>query len=268
MLVTTTTKISDLIKANPASIDAIASINKHFKKLKNPILRRTLARRVTIADAARIGGVPVEVFFEKLAEVGFEIDKTVLPDKPADKQEEADVAIVSDGKVVELDVRPVIEGGSDPFNMIMEAIKDLPEGAVLKIINSFEPIPLITILREKGYESKVERPEEGVVHTYFKKGEAAKETDLSKTENFEPGDFDAKMQEYCERLKTIDVRHLEMPEPMVKILTELEVLPEGHALFVHHKKFPKFLLPELKSRGYQFVQKKIDDHNIDFLFFK
>ena len=65
------TKISQLINANPAVIEAIASINRHFEKLRNPILRKILASRVTIADAAKIGGTTVQQFYEKLGPLGF-----------------------------------------------------------------------------------------------------------------------------------------------------------------------------------------------------
>ena len=68
------TKISALIKENEKAIDAISSINPHFNKLRNPILRKVLASRVTIADAARIGKCNIEVFFKKLAEIGFEVE--------------------------------------------------------------------------------------------------------------------------------------------------------------------------------------------------
>jgi uncharacterized protein (DUF2249 family) len=267
MVITENTKISDLIKANPASIDAISSINKHFKKLKNPILRRTLARRVTIADAAKIGGVSVAVFFEKLAAVGFVYENKELDPEPT-VTEEPDNSITGSEETMELDVRPVIEGGDDPFQLIMKTIKSIPEGGVLKVINSFEPIPLINILKEDGYQSKVTRPEKGVVHTFFKKGKAVSVVKKKEDKPLVVHDFDQKLQKFCERLNTIDVRPLEMPEPMVKILTELETLPKDQALFVHHKKFPKYLIPELKTRGYQLVEKRIDDHNIDLLIFK
>lgn len=267
MKITADTKISDLIKANPASIDAIASINKHFKKLKNPILRRTLARRVTIKDAARIGGVDVDVFFEKLSAIGFKTQSTEKILKEEVKSPASTSFLTGKEPLTELDVRPIIEGGDDPFQLIMKTIKTIPNNGVLKIINTFEPIPLINILREDGWQSEVTRPEEGVVLTFFKKGDTATNANLESTAA-PLADFDKKMQQYCEKLKTIDVRPLEMPEPMVRILSELEVLPQDQALFVHHKKFPKFLIPELKNRGYQLVEKRIDDHNLDLLIFK
>jgi len=54
------TRISTLIKEKEETILAIASINKHFLKLKNPVLRRVLAPRVTVADAAKVGGVDLK----------------------------------------------------------------------------------------------------------------------------------------------------------------------------------------------------------------
>lgn len=50
---------------------------------------------------------------------------------------------------------------------------------------------------------------------------------------------------------TVDVRELSMPMPMMMILGKLDDLPEGHALFAHHKRIPVFLLPELEERGFE-----------------
>ncbi|MCC6180681.1 MAG: DUF1858 domain-containing protein, partial [Bacteroidia bacterium] len=48
------TKISTIIANNPSAIDKIVSLSKHFEKLKNPILRKVLASRVSIKQAAKI----------------------------------------------------------------------------------------------------------------------------------------------------------------------------------------------------------------------
>ena len=74
MVISAKTKISKLIEHNAETIVVISSINKHFKKLRNPILRKALAPRVSIADAARIGGVPVCIMIDKLKEIGFKTD--------------------------------------------------------------------------------------------------------------------------------------------------------------------------------------------------
>ena len=68
--------------------------------------------------------------------------------------------------------------------------------------------------------------------------------------------FVNKRQQYEGRMVRINVKELPMPQPMMTILAELERLREGMALFVEHKRVPKFLLPELKERGYNIVHQE------------
>ena len=72
------TKISTIIKANADAIEAIASINPHFNKLRNPILRKILASRVTVSEAAKIGKCSMECFAEKLRPLGFDLQCVYL----------------------------------------------------------------------------------------------------------------------------------------------------------------------------------------------
>lgn len=171
--------------------------------------------------------------------------------------------------LVSLDVRPILESGIDPFKVIMEAIQELKKEETLKIINTFEPIPLINKLEKKGYKSWTERPEEGVVHTFFKLGNGSKKSGSidSVAETSEPT-FDDKLKYFEGKLKIIDVRYLEMPEPMTTILQEIELIPKGNALFVEHKKVPQFLLPELKARNFEILYKKQSEEHLQLLIFK
>ncbi len=171
--------------------------------------------------------------------------------------------------LVSLDVRPILESGIDPFKVIMEAIQELKKEETLKIINTFEPIPLINKLEKKGYISWTERPEEGVVHTFFKLGNGSKKNESidSVAETSEPT-FDDKLTYFEGKLKIIDVRYLEMPEPMTTILQEIELIPKGNALFVEHKKVPQFLLPELKARNFEILYRKQSEEHLQLLIFK
>jgi uncharacterized protein (DUF2249 family) len=73
---------------------------------------------------------------------------------------------------------------------------------------------------------------------------------------------------FAGKMKEIDVRHLEMPLPMVTILEEIEGLKEGDALYVHHKKLPQYLLPELEERNFKWASQDIDESNIKLIIFK
>ena len=266
------TRISSLINENEETIQAIASINKNFLKLKNPVLRKVLAPRVTVSDAAKVGRVKIEVLINKLEEIGFTF-KSNIQQKPNGNTNKLNKNNMSAAKniknLVSLDVRPTLDSGEDPFNIIMKAVKVLKDDETLKIINSFEPIPLIKKLQSKGYESWTERSVEGEVHTFFKMNTSKwVDDEIEKKVTKSPKDFDEQLTFFGDRIKVIDVRQLEMPEPMVTILKGIETLKKGQALYVDHKKIPQFLLPELEVRNFDILYKEIDCNHTVLLIYK
>ena len=173
-------------------------------------------------------------------------------------------------KITVLDVREGLSKGIDPFGEIMKTINDFSDGEVLKIVNTFEPAPIINVLKQKGFISKVEHISEKEIHTYLKKVVEDKSDELNKKAMNESktNDLDSVLASFKEKIKEIDVRDLEMPQPMVSILEELANLPDDHCLYVHHKKIPQFLLPQLDERNYVYLSKEIDVDNTKMLIFK
>lgn len=268
MYINEDTKISALIRHNPKSIDAIVSISNNFDKLKNPILRKILASRVSIKQAAKIGGSTIEAFYDKLSPLGFEIKEFKENHKIEAEPVSNYFHDLEGKKTVELDVRSILKEGKDPFNDIMNALASLESDSVLKIINTFEPTPLISILSKKGYLHHTVVLEKQLVHTYFFK--ETKDT-IDPRENANDHSLEettAILKSFPDRVKEIDVTHLEMPLPMSSILNELYTLPDNFLLFVHHKKVPKFLFPELAERGYQWRIQIISADDIKLLIFK
>ena len=267
MKITAKTKISQIIKYDKNVIDVIASINRHFRKLKNPILSKILASRVNVADAAKIGGVSTEEFLKKLQENGYEVEFN--QEEKQVSQEKTTNTVMEKKNIVTLDVRPVLSGGVDPFDEIMKTLKGMKEEDTLLIINTFEPVPLLNILQKRGYIYHTERPEPGVVHCYLQKAGPVTPTDeVTEVKENETDDFDSIETRFKGKLTEIDVRELEMPMPMVATLEALEKLNEGEALYVHHKRLPRYLLPELENRGYKLVKKPIDENNLKLIIFK
>ncbi|TPE44071.1 DUF2249 domain-containing protein [Pontibacter mangrovi] len=270
MQIAANTKISALIKENPAAIEAIASINKHFEKLRNPLLRKVLASRVTIADAARIGGCEVERFYEKLEPLGFTVSNITKTEKampePTIVASEMPAALAK-LNVITLDVCEDIATGNDPFLKIMDAVDRIEDTSALLIINTFEPTPLIAILKKKGYSyfTDVKSPE--LVHTYFWQ-ESAAETKAEESIKPAGNSFEDALARFAGKVKRVDVRHLEMPQPMIIILGELEYLPAGEALYVAHKRVPQFLLPQLEERGFEVAINEVGPNEVYLLIYK
>jgi len=287
MRINRNTKISKILKEKPEAIKVIANLNKDFKKLENPILRRSLATRVSVKDAAKIGKVPVETFLNALEDIGFEVDFTsaIQSEKKINKLPPD----FSNREIITLDVRPIIAEGKDPFPYIDKTAIQIKPEQILLIINNFEPIPLINHLIKNNFVHWVKEDNNGNYLTYFKLNckknnfwqrlfgkktipcrfhntEKNTQTNSSSKEKYikneeEVGkekNFEKIKNQFDGNIKEIDVRHLDMPLPMKTILENLEVLPQGQALYVHHKRVPQFLLPELKKRNYHYTYKTIN----------
>lgn len=267
MIINANTKIAAVLKQQPDALEAIISINPKFVKLRNPILRKLMAGRTTLAMAAKMGGCDIKDFYDKLSPMGFEIDTVTLVDIAEKKTLPGFVTSLKPAEIIVLDVRPVIASGKDPLNLIIEKIKTIQAGQVLKIINSFEPVPLILLLEKKGFISYTDIINEDLVETYFHKQPDSLPAEITIPADATKG-WDEVMIRFKGHIKTIDVRALEMPLPMLTILDALESLPAETALFVYHKRIPVFLLPELAERKFDYRINEISDGEVNLLIFK
>lgn len=166
ILINGKTKIYTLLKANPLVIDTLADFNPHFSKLKNPVLRNLLARRVSILEACRIGKCEPAEFMAKMSALGFEIEDSVSTASATTTSAEP-TNPATGLKVVELDVRPILAKGNDPLKAILAEINALQTGECLKVINTFEPIPLISLLKKQGYSCWKLQEGPDLVSTFF-----------------------------------------------------------------------------------------------------
>lgn len=263
------TKISALLKAHPEALDTIVSIAPKFERLRNPLLRKLMAGRTTIAMAAKIGKCGVETFYEKLKPLGFEVDTSVKVEEESAQEMPLFLQKVKSSDLRTLDVRPTIAAGKDPLKDIMKAVKETPLSGALKVINTFEPTPLIAVLEKQGYQYYVNNLDDETVETWFFK-ESGVQANLQEGIDVDTSaeGFDELVKKYEGNLIEIDVRGLPMPGPMHKILETLDTIPAGKALYVNHKRIPVFLLPELKEQGYEYRAKEIADGDVKLLIFK
>ena len=266
MVITANTKIAAILKHNPAALDAIVSLSPKFEKLRNPILRKLMAGRASVSMASKIGGCSIDDFFSKLQPLGFDADATVPVVEEEKKQAPAFISSLRPQEIVMLDVRPVIASGKDPLNIILEKFKSLQPGQVLKLLNSFEPTPLMLLLQKQGFDSWANEVNDNLVETWFYRKPAISEKIVLPATNSQ-GNWDEILAKYNNRLRTIDVRTLEMPLPMITILEALDGLAAGTALYVYHKRIPVFLLPELAQRKFEYRIKEVRAGEVHLLIF-
>jgi uncharacterized protein (DUF2249 family) len=142
---------------------------------------------------------------------------------------------------VELDVRADIRRGEEPFARIMAAVKGLAPDQVLALRAPFEPIPLYEVLGKRGFAHWTEqRAADDWSVWFYREGQTSAPPVPSPARAVEPP----------ARTITLDVRGLEPPLPMVRVLERLDTLGDGEELEVLHVRRPMLLYPQLEDRGF------------------
>lgn len=146
---------------------------------------------------------------------------------------------------LELDVRPILRHGGEPFGAIMGAVGRLAKGQRLKLYATFKPEPLFHVMASQGFTNEANPLEDGEWMVIF--------TPLE-SEDSSPSGLAADAPEtWPDPTHYLDCSELDPPEPMVRILARLETMAEGEVLFALLCREPIFLFPELQARGHPFV---------------
>lgn len=271
MLINKNTKISQLINHHKDALQVIVQLSPDFKKLRNPLIRKLMASRTSIAMASKIGGCTPEDFFDALEKLGFETktDENTIHKTPKDKAKPDFLKSLKATQIETFDVRNLLANGNDPLKIILKKIKQLEIGHALNVINTFEPVPLIALMEKQGFKTYVETIAEDRFDTYFYKTPGANSIKSPEMDELsDVSDWDILLKKFENNLIEIDVRSLEMPEPMIRILHALEDLRADQALYVFHKKVPVFLLNELNDRAFEFRIKNVQEGEVYLLIFK
>jgi TusA-related sulfurtransferase len=144
---------------------------------------------------------------------------------------------------VEVDVRPVLRAGGEPFVMIMNAINGLKPGEGLRLLATFKPVPLFQVLGSKGFTHEAKELDGGEWEVLFSPGGQPQANGTVTT----PGDDSV----WPAPTRHLDNRDLDPPEPMVRILAAVEEMAPGEVLSALLCREPMFLFPELAKRGHR-----------------
>jgi uncharacterized protein (DUF2249 family) len=149
---------------------------------------------------------------------------------------------------VDLDVRPILRAGGEPFQKIMETVATLAPGQGLRLIATFKPVPLFGVLGSKGFTHEASELGGGDWEVLFRPAGAASAS-VASTETA-PAAAARDAAKWPEPVRHLDNRELDPPEPMVRILAATEAMREGQVLSALLCREPIFLLPELAKRGH------------------
>ncbi len=133
---------------------------------------------------------------------------------------------------LELDVRPILARGIDPLTDVLATLQTLASSSVLVVTAPFRPKPLEALLTARGNDVQVHAGPNGVWQLIVIVGDAT---------------------------PCLDLRDLEPPEPMERVLTTAVHLKPGDVLVAHVPRNPRWLLPQLTVRGLPFAVVELAD---------
>ena len=144
---------------------------------------------------------------------------------------------------IDVDVRPILRSGGEPFSVIMAALARLEPGQGLRLYATFKPIPLFAVMADKGFAHVANELDGGEWEVLFTPADGADAPIPPR----QPLDI------WPDPVIQLDNRDLEPPEPMVRILGAAEQLAPGQTLSALLRREPVFLFPHLEKRGFRWL---------------
>ena len=156
-------KVGTFLDQYPELEETLIGMAPAFGKLKNPILRRTIARVATLQQAALTGDVSVSELINRLREAAGQSahEETSMESGQQNMNSDEPDWLTNATERREFDARPMLERGAHPLQEVFGRLNDLPAGAVLELITPFHPAPLVDAVRAKGWNtsSRKEAPD-------------------------------------------------------------------------------------------------------------
>lgn len=149
------TRLKKALDLDPRIVDYVVSLNPHdFERLRNPLMRRFMAPRITLRRVAAMAQVPVDEMLEQIGALGgipveYGNEELSLPQSPEKAPPWVTMTDPTDVRVV--DLLPLDDAlDADPMLPIAKAVKALSPGEALLIKHRWEPQPLYDVWSKTG----------------------------------------------------------------------------------------------------------------------
>ncbi len=166
--ITPSTKVNDLLNVYPELEETLIGIAPPFKKLKNPMIRKSVARVATLKHISSVGNVPLNELINKLREAigqpatnDFYEDENYFSNQPDWFSADKISLSVNEEKVEDKDKMTLVP--------ILQKARNVKKGEIIELITTFLPAPGIDIMKSKGYSVWTVKEEDDLIKSYFLK---------------------------------------------------------------------------------------------------
>jgi len=158
--------VGELLDTYPQLEPVLLDLAPAFKKLKNPVLRKTVGKVATLQQAAALGNTPVTEIINTLrAEVGQELFNESNIQGEINFQEPE--WFHEDKVAVSFDATSLINAGQNPMQEIFRHLEMIGPGEIFMLSTPFVPAPIIELIHKKGYAHYCRQREQELWSSYF-----------------------------------------------------------------------------------------------------
>ncbi len=169
LIITPKTKIFDLLQVYPQLEEVLLSTTPQFKRLQNPMLRKTVTKITNISQAALIGGVSVENLVNTLRSKVGQSTYNSIDNRPNNYNFTMPEWFDSNNIVKTIDIREMLNNGEQPVHEILSVIGKLEPHKMLRVITPFLPVPLIDKSLSLEQKHWIDMKSNNDYHVYFAK---------------------------------------------------------------------------------------------------
>ncbi len=165
--ITLETTIAELLNNYKGMKETLIAINPKFKKLNNPVLRRTLAKLATVKQAAIIGGMgKIDLLNQLRISVG---QQAIVSNDEIAEEASALPDWANQAPKVSLNANEILDNEDNPLAHAYQILKKFNSDEILEITSDFRPEPLIVEFSKQGYEVVVKKINDESFLTYIRK---------------------------------------------------------------------------------------------------
>ncbi len=147
------TKVSALLEAYPALEETLLELSPAFARLRNPVLRRTVAKVASLQQAAQIAGISPAEMVQTLRKAAGLTESSISDDDTEEDMEVPPTWFNEEKITIRFDASSFIDSGQNPMQEIIKLSGNLKENEIMELTAPFKPVPIIDLLKSKSFKA-------------------------------------------------------------------------------------------------------------------
>ena len=145
-VITPETKVAALLEHYPELEEVLIGMAPPFKKLKNPILRKSVAKVASLQQAAAVGRVPIEQMINQLCAAVGQSPVDLAKDDNAESYFSKQPSWFDEKRVAVSLIESELDPDVMPLIPLMQRARELDEGDIIELVTTYLPAPGIDIM--------------------------------------------------------------------------------------------------------------------------